>query len=152
VNKTAGTSDKVSGVNTLQYGGTLVVTNLAGALTLGSSFQLFTAAAPLSNFSAISGSPGAGLAWSFNPTNGTLNVVSGMAANPTNITYSVGGGSITLSWPADHQGWILQTQTNSLALGLRTNWFDIAGTASSTQAVINVSSTNPAVFFRLRSP
>jgi hypothetical protein len=57
-----------------------------------------------------------------------------------------------LSWPADHQGWILQQQTNSLSAGLGTNWVDVAGSSSITSTNITINSTSPAVYYRLRSP
>ena len=75
-----------------------------------------------------------------------------IASNPTNITFSVSGSTLSLSWPADHLGWILQSQTNNLNTGLSTNWFDIVGSGSVTQTNINIVPSNPTVFFRLRSP
>ena len=70
----------------------------------------------------------------------------------TNIVFSVSGDQLTLSWPGSHLGWVLQAQTNSLATGLSANWVDVAGSGSSTQQVITVSPSSPAVFYRLRSP
>ena len=139
-------------VTVVMSGGTLVVTNLAGTLTAGDQFTLFSAVNPTNNFSSISGTPGANLAWSFNPTNGILSVVSTMATNPTNITAVVSGSTLTLSWPADHLGWILQSQTNSLNTGLTTNWVDVAGSAASTTNIITMDPTEPTVFFQLRLP
>jgi hypothetical protein len=75
-----------------------------------------------------------------------------VATNPTNITFVISGNTLTLTWPADHLGWILQSQTNGSSVGLATNWVNIAGSGSSTQAVVNINPANPAVFFRLRSP
>lgn len=152
VNQTAGTSDLVTGMNNVTYGGTLVVTNLSGTTTNGSQFTLFSAGNPTNNFSSISGTPGANLAWSFNPTNGVLSVVSTVATNPTNITAVVSGSTLTLSWPADHLGWILQSQTNSLIAGLTTNWVDVAGSSASTTNIITMDPTEPTVFFQIRSP
>ena len=60
-----------------------------------------------------------------------------------------------VTWPADHLGWILQSQTNAATVGLIVNsnaWTDVAGSASSTSATITVDSTKPTVFFRLRQP
>ena len=73
-----------------------------------------------------------------------------VATNPTNITGVVSNSTLTLSWPADHLGWILQAQTNHAGLG--TNWVDVAGSSSSTIYNIPISPANPGVFFRLRSP
>jgi autotransporter-associated beta strand protein len=80
---------------------------------------------------------------------------SSIASNPTNLTFSAGGGSLNLSWPSTHLGWILQTQTNSRAIGLTpaTNtWFDVAGSASLTNTSVPLDATQPTVFFRLRKP
>jgi len=56
--------------------------------------------------------------------------VASVATNPTNITAVVSNSTLTLFWPADHLGWILQAQTNHAGLG--TNWVDAAGSSSST--------------------
>ncbi|MBC8095012.1 MAG: autotransporter-associated beta strand repeat-containing protein, partial [Akkermansiaceae bacterium] len=72
--------------------------------------------------------------------------------NPTNIITSVSGGNLTLTWPADHTGWTLQTQTNSLSVGLGTNWVNVAGSAATNQVTFPISTANGAVFFRLVYP
>jgi len=80
---------------------------------------------------------------------GSLTVLGSIASNPTNITFSVSGTTLTLAWPADHLGWI--AQSNSVGL-LNTNWFDVPNSQTGTQ--INVS-LNPAltnVFYRSRHP
>jgi hypothetical protein len=79
LSKTAGTNDQVRGITTVAYGGTLVVTNLAGTLAAGDSFKLFDAAHYTGAFAAISpASPGIGSTWdmSYLPVDGTLRVVS----------------------------------------------------------------------------
>ncbi len=152
INKTAGTRDQVVGLTSVSYGGTLAVTNLAGALTTNDTFALFSSTASSGDFISVTGSAGAGLAFHFNPTNGVLSVVTSIANTPTNITYSLSGNTLTLSWPASHLGWLLQSQTNSLNAGLSTNWHDMAGTDAGTQAVITVNPANPTVFYRLRHP
>ncbi|MEY4386967.1 MAG: hypothetical protein RLY20_2250, partial [Verrucomicrobiota bacterium] len=83
---------------------------------------------------------------------GSLLVQASIATNPTNLTFSASGGSLNLSWPADHAGWILQTQTNNRSIGLTTGWIDIPGTASVTATNFPVSTTSETVFFRLRIP
>ena len=47
---------------------------------------------------------------------GSIAVVAAPAPAPTNITFSVSGGNLTLNWPAG-QGWQLQARTNSLTVG-----------------------------------
>jgi autotransporter-associated beta strand protein len=83
---------------------------------------------------------------------GSLLVSSAIASNPTNITFSVSGGTLSLSWPADHLGWILQSQTNSLSVGLSTNWVDVTGSAAITSTNIAISAGVPTAFYRLRHP
>ena len=34
---------------------------------------------------------------------------------------------MTLTWPTDHTGWRLQSQTNSLNVGINTNWVEVPG-------------------------
>jgi fibronectin-binding autotransporter adhesin len=146
-------SDSLAGISTANYSGTLTVSNLTTEpLVIGDSFQLFSASGASGNFAAIVGSPGVGLAYQFTPASGLLSIVEGTATNPTNISYSFSSGTLTLTWPADHLGWILQSQTNSLNVGISNNWVDIPGSGSSTQAVIPVNPANPAVFYRLRMP
>ncbi len=42
------------------------------------------------------------------------------AAQPQ-FGFVVAGNQLQLNWPVDHTGWQLQSQTNSLAVGLDTN-------------------------------
>lgn len=70
---------------------------------------------------------------------------------PVKITASLSGPTLTLSWPVNYLGWVLQT--NSLGLGATAAWGDVAGSASSNEWT--VATTNPArplEFFRLRRP
>jgi 4-phytase/acid phosphatase len=71
------------------------------------------------------------------------------ADNPTNITAIVSGKTLTIAWPADHVGWILQAQTNGLSTG---QWFDLPGTGTASSAAITINPANPAIFYRLRRP
>jgi hypothetical protein len=83
---------------------------------------------------------------------GSLTVLAGTASYPTNLTSVFSSGSLTLSWPASHAGWILQMQTNSTAVGLSTNWVDVSGSSAVTETNLPVSPASPAVFYRLRHP
>jgi hypothetical protein len=71
---------------------------------------------------------------------------------PTNIVTSISGGQLTLSWPADHTGWKLQSQTNSLDTGLTAVWTDVGGSTATNEMTFDIDSANPAVFFRLVYP
>jgi hypothetical protein len=151
VDKDDATSDTVTGVNNITYGGALVVTNIGlTSLSGGEQYQLFSFSGTESgNFSSITILPANGLTGVFNPTTGVL-TISGtlIPTTPTNLLVSVNGGQINLSWPTSYVGWSLQVQTNSLNVGLSTNWFTIPGSSL-------VTSTNypllngGAVFFRM---
>jgi hypothetical protein len=71
---------------------------------------------------------------------------------PVQLGLAAVGHQLQLNWPADHTGWTLQAQTNSLASGLSTNWNNIAGTAETNQITLLLNLTNEAVFFRLKRP
>ena len=72
------------------------------------------------------------------------------ATNPTNIVTSVSGNVLTLSWPADHLGWTLQVQTNTVGVGLRsTNWVTVLGSQSATSTNFSINRANGTVFYRL---
>jgi prepilin-type processing-associated H-X9-DG protein len=69
--------------------------------------------------------------------------------NPTNIVFSASGPNLNLSWPLDHTGWTLQSQTNSLSVGISTNWVNVSNSQNTNQVVIPVNPTNNSVFYRL---
>jgi|GEM_PF-2360980 len=70
----------------------------------------------------------------------------GPSLNPTNIICSVSGGQLTLSWPADHLGWTLQSQTNTLT----GTWYPVSGSTATNSMTVPVNPANPAVFYRLK--
>lgn len=153
----SGTNKMLSAISSLVGGGTIRLGALP-AFTGGETFQLFGSAAYSGTFgSIIPATPGAGLTWDTTSLNtaGVLavQVGSGTATNPTNIVATVGGGNLTLTWPASHIGWTLQTQTNSRSVGLipATNaWFNVSGSTTTNQVVIPVSPSEPTVFYRLK--
>jgi hypothetical protein len=85
--------------------------------------------------------------------NGTITVYS-VSTTPTSLTFfTTGGGTaMDLSWPADHTGWRLQAQTNSLSTGLTTTWHTVPGSTTTNHMIIPVAPGNPTVFFRLIYP
>jgi hypothetical protein len=87
---------------------------------------------------------------------GTLRIVTGgPSTTPTPITATVSGSSLHLAWPADHTGWRLVVQTNSLSVGLNpsTNaWTTVPGSTTVDQATITIDPTQPTVFYRLVYP
>jgi hypothetical protein len=78
-----------------------------------------------------------------------------VATNSPTLTNAVSGGSLILSWPADHIGWRLLVQTNNLATGVSSNtndWMTVTGSAATNQAVIPIDATKPTEFYRLIYP
>ena len=130
--------------------GTLTVTNLGPAFVAGDSFKLFSTAVANGNALTVTGG---GVIWTNKlAVDGSVAILSTIANNPTNITISVSGNVLTLSWPADHTGWSLQVQTNSLANGLGTNWVVVPGSSAVNSTNFVINPVNGAVFYRLISP
>jgi hypothetical protein len=80
----------------------------------------------------------------------SLTVGGGVNATPTNIVTSISGNQLTLSWPADHIGWSLQSQTNSRSTGLNSTWYDVAGSTATNQMTFTINPANPTVFYRMK--
>jgi autotransporter-associated beta strand protein len=144
-------NDQLVASGTLTYGGTLVVTNISGTLTAGDTFQLFQAGTIYGAFTSNSLPPlDGGLAWSNSiAVNGSITVVSTVSTVSTNILCNVSGTNLALSWPADHTGWRLQVQTNSLN---GTNWVDVPGSSSTNYEALPLDSTVQSIFYRLIYP
>lgn len=154
LNKSTATNDVLRAAR-ITYGGTLSLTNLAGSLTGTDTFKLFSAPVYAGAFAALDpATPGAGLAWNTNTltTDGILRLTATVNTTPTNIIFSAGGGNLTLTWPGDHIGWTLQVQTNTRAVGLNTNWFNVAGSSATNEVVVPVDPANPTVYYRLVYP
>jgi autotransporter-associated beta strand protein len=135
-------------------GATLTVNNIGSTnLAAGDTFTLFST--PVSGAFAtlnLPPLPDAGVTWSNQlAINGTIAVVAATAVNTNSpfLATSFSAGSLTLSWPADHTGWTLQMQTNSLGKGLGTNWVDVPGSAATNSVTVPVTTTNETVFYRL---
>jgi hypothetical protein len=67
---------------------------------------------------------------------------------PPQLSFVTAGNQLQLNWPADHTGWQLQSQTNSLGL----NWGNVVGSTQTNQVTLPVDASNGAVFFRLVWP
>jgi autotransporter-associated beta strand protein len=153
-------SDQIVGTvgGTIICGGKLSVTNVNPGMPLadGDAFSLFTGFGTFSGgpFTIVPASPGGGLAWDTSTltTDGTLRVVAGANSARTNIIAQVVGNQLDLSWPADHTGWRLQVQTNSISVGLRTNWVDVPGATTTNHVVVPINPANGAVFYRMAYP
>lgn len=71
--------------------------------------------------------------------------------SPASLTPAVTDGGLELGWPADHIGWRLEAQTNTLAVGLGTNWTPL-GYAATNAANLPISPGAASVFYRLVYP
>ncbi len=139
-------NDFVNVTGTLTCGGTLTVNNLGPALAAGNSFRIFPSGGTGSL--TVLGSPGAGLTYSFN--DGLLTVVGSGPGTPATLTNNISGNTLNLTWPAG-EGWLLQSQTNSLFTGLSTNWGAVTGAADGSYSII-IDRSKPSVFYRLVYP
>jgi hypothetical protein len=72
------------------------------------------------------------------------------ADNPTNLSYSVSGHTLTLTWPEDHLGWF--AQSNSVTVAQPGWWYDVPGSDLTTNLAIVLSPFATSVFYRLRHP
>jgi hypothetical protein len=69
----------------------------------------------------------------------------------TNITALANGGNLSVSWPSNYVGWVLQT--NTVDVGNSVYWGDVAGSQTKQQMTFPTSNaTIAAEFFRLRHP
>jgi len=131
--------------------GTVTVTNLGPAVSAGDKFTLFNK--PVVNGAALT-VIGGGVTWTNKlAVDGSIVALTGgVSTTPVTLTNSFSGGNLTLTWPADHTGWKLQVQTNARAVGLFTNWFNVAGSSATNSVTVPVNSTDPTVFYRLTYP
>jgi autotransporter-associated beta strand protein len=122
LNAATPTNSVLSAGGAITYGGTLTVTNLAGTLALGDSFELIApGGGSIGAFSATNlPELNAGLAWNWNPSAGTLSVVQGSSFPPTAPPvikgFSIAGGNVTISGTNAQAGatYYLLTSTNLL--------------------------------------
>ena len=147
------TFGKVKGITAVSFGGSLTVTSLGGTFTSGDTFALFSAGSYANNFTTTNLPVlAAGLKWNWNPAAGTLAVGPAVNLTPVNITATYAGGNWNLSWPADHLGWRLQVQTNSIGTGLGVTWHDWPNSTGTTSVSVPLDPNAPTVFFRMVYP
>jgi hypothetical protein len=123
--------------------------------TVGSSFNLLTYTSESGVLFTNTALPPF-ITWqtNYNPTVFTLSVVARQTNTaPTNLTMSLAGNtSLNLAWPGDHTGWQLETQTNSLQVGLSTNWVIVPGSGLTNEMTFPIVLANGSVFYRLMYP
>jgi hypothetical protein len=72
--------------------------------------------------------------------------------NPPLLTSVRSGTNLLLSWPTDRIGWKLQAQTNSINVGISTNWYTITGSSTVNTWSLPIDPANGCVFCRLIYP
>lgn len=82
----------------------------------------------------------------------TVNVLLQPSLTTPLLTNNVSGSTLSLNWAADHTGYRLETQTNSLSTGLGSTWFTVPNSANTNNVTITVDPANPTVFYRLVYP
>jgi hypothetical protein len=132
----------VVGTLTKVGAGTLTVANLGPTLQVGDKFTLFSQ--PLVNGGAVTVT-GGGATWVNNLAGDGSITVATVSAPPT-LNVNQTGNNLQFSWTAS--GYKLQAQTNTLNVGIGSNWGDYPGGGSSP---VNapIDTTKGAVFFRL---
>lgn len=149
------TNDSLIVTGTLTAGGTLTVTNVGPTLHVGDTFKLFPGG--VSGFSVNLETVDTinNVTYTWNNaigSSGSVSVASVTGAvnpNPAPITFTNSAGNLTLSWPADHIGWYLQSQTNNNPPGISTNWVTIPSSATTNLVIVPIAATNRSVFFRM---
>ena len=74
------------------------------------------------------------------------------APAPPEITFTLVGNQIELSWPALSSGWRLEWQTNAPGFGITTNWFTLIEPLATNHVWLPVYLEYGSVFYRLANP
>jgi len=85
----------------------------------------------------------------------TVNVVEQPSQTKPVLTSVRSGGSLNLSWPADHLGYRLLTQTNNLNHGVSANindWATVPGSTATNSISFPIINTNLNNYYRLIYP
>ncbi len=132
--------------------GSLVVTNLGPDLQTGTKFQLFSTNVTGLSVTLPTQSASGNVTYTWQnhiAVDGSITLLSGAPnLTPAKIIASVNNGNITLTWPTNQTGWSLQMQTNSLSVGISTNWMAVPGSTITNQLTMPIN-TSEATFFRL---
>jgi T5SS/PEP-CTERM-associated repeat protein len=147
--------DQLRGLPTITLGGTLQLTNVAGTLQSGQSYQLFVSTPFLGAFSSLNPpTPGPGLRWDTNQlsVNGFLRVFSVPTPPPQIGVSNAPDGSLVLTTQGiPYDPCYLLTSTNlSMPLTnwtyIATNYFDAGGNTSFTRPPLGL----PQQFFQVQ--
>jgi fibronectin-binding autotransporter adhesin len=129
-------------------GGTLTTTNIGSALQVGDTFQLFAAGVSgiTANLQTVDVLNAVTYTWNNNiAASGSIQVASVTPIAAPALGVSQSGNTLTFSWTGPFK---LQSQTNSLSVGVSSNWGNYPG-GSTSPVVVTINPANPTVFFRL---
>lgn len=131
----------VQGLSSVTFGGTLVLTNLPGWLSLGQSFSIFGSGPTSGNFSRILPPPGPWLRWRFEPATGQISVVSS-ASQPALANVNLSGTNLVvqvIGGPPGSTCYITASADLSLPKAawtvIATNILDVSGNLNFTNAI-----------------
>lgn len=153
LSKNGSTNDLLTTSAALAYNGTLVLKNLGGVLVAGDTFKVFNAPSYSGSFTVVSQTPGQTITWDTSnlTVDGTVKVATAVAA-PVSLGSAVSGNTLNLTWPISQLGYRLEAQTNSLTVGVNTNWVNVPGSSAVTSWPVPIVPGNPTVFYRLVFP
>ena len=157
LNPISGTNNSIGGLAGVVYNGTLQLTNLGGAYAGGQSYRLFSSGVYLGAFNQlVPSTPAPGLRWDTNELNidGVLRIFSTTTPPPL-VSVAVAPGNQLVLTATGGIAWdpcYLLTSTNLTAgpsgwTCIRTNYFDVTGAASVTNAI---SPAEPARFYQVQ--
>lgn len=156
VNASTLAHDFVTGISSANYGGTLIVSNLAGTPALGQSFPIFSAASPAGNFSTITPQLTGAVRWRFDPASGVLSVVTTNSQPKFSSLALVAKTNLVFNLTNGVPGGTNYLLASTNLILLRTNWtrlmtniFDPGGN------LVFTNSIGPAVlqrFFQIMAP
>lgn len=138
----------VSSGGSITGGGTLTNVNVGATLQVGDTFQFFASGVSgiTANLQTVDFANAVTYTWNNNiAANGTVSVASVTPIAAPTLNSVRTGNTIAFSWSGPFK---LQAQTNSLSVGISTNWANYpGGTVSPVNVTINP--TNQTVFYRL---
>jgi hypothetical protein len=162
LNKAGATNDSVIALNTLTCGGSLVITNLGGALANGDVFPLFKFAGATNITGTfdqiILPAPPAGISWNTNEIylSGQLVLGTAAVAAPKFNSTSLTGNQLVFSGTngSANGNYYVVTHTNVAAPA--TNWVSIATNVFAPDGSFNFTNTlnpnAPQKYFRIQLP
>ena len=151
VTSSGGVSNPVVVIGQLSPNGSVIKVHSGTALALGTY--------PLFSYGSISGSFNGTPVFDVAPSStasitlsaGVVNLVISSSFNPapTNIVAVVSGNQLQMSWPSDHTGWLLQS--NSVDLANTNDWFTVPGSSTTNQVNVTINPASAHVFYRMKN-